>query len=290
MKSISLNQKTGELLLASVITARAASFLFSKILLRSMEPMTLMAVRFLTAFAFLILLFRQKLRHLSVRTLLHGMLLGGTFFSVMSAELSSLRTTPSSSVSFLENTAIVFVPVLECILHRRFPRIPAVLSLAITMAGIALLTTGRLSFSMQSGELLALLAALLYAIAIILTDRLSRQEDAFALGILQVGFMGIFALIAAFFLETPRLPSGSKEWGCILMLAFVCSGFGFTLQPVAQSHTTAERASMLCALSPAAAAVLGHIFLQESFGISGLVGIFFILSGILFSSAAKSNT
>lgn len=251
MKSISLNQKTGELLLAAVIVARATSFLFSKVLLQSMEPMTLMAVRFLTAFAFLFLLFHQKLRHLSVRTLLHGMLLGGTFFSVMSAELSSLRTTPSSAVSFLENTAIVFVPVLECILHKKFPRIPTVLSLTITMAGIALLTTGGLSFSMQSGELLALLAA--------------------------------------FLLETPRLPSDSMEWGCILMLAFVCSGFGFTLQPVAQSHTTAERASMLCALSPAAAAVLGHIFLKESFGIGGLVGILLILSGILFSSVAKSK-
>ncbi|MBR2383213.1 MAG: hypothetical protein IKA89_05645 [Anaerotignum sp.] len=52
---------------------------------------------------------------------------------------------------------------------------------------------------------------MLYAVAIILTDRLSRQDDSFLLGILQVGFMGIFALIAAFLLETPRLSVGTTE-------------------------------------------------------------------------------
>ena len=56
------------------------------------------------------------------------------------------------------------------------------------MVGIFLLTLGGngFSFSMTSGELLSLLAAMLYAIAIILTDRLSRKDDSLLLGILQV--------------------------------------------------------------------------------------------------------
>lgn len=291
MKAISLNQKTGELLLASVIVARATSFLFSKLLLQSMGTMNLMAVRFLIAFAFLALLFRKQLMQIKLHTLLRGMALGGAFFAVMAAELSSLQSTASSTVCFLENTAIVFVPIFEGVLHRRFPKIPTILSLAVTMVGVALLTLNgnRLSFSMQPGELLAMLAAMLYAVAIILTDRLSRQENALVLGILQVGFIGLFALIAACLLESPRLPANPTEWGLILALAFICSGFGFTLQPVAQSHTTAERASMFCALSPVAAAVLGWIFLKESFGIHGLIGILLILSGILVSTLAKQK-
>ncbi len=286
MKSVSLNRQTGELLLAAVIIARSTSFLFSKIILQSMEPMTLMAVRFLTAFLFLFVLFHKRIVRIKPSTLLRGMLLGSAFFAVMTAELFSLRTTASSTVSFLENTAIVFVPIFEGILHRRFPRIPLLVSLAVTMLGIFLLTLGGsgLQFSMQSGEGLALLAAMLYAAAIILTDRLSRKDDAFLLGILQVGFMGFFALIGAFLMETPRLPSGTTEWGLILALAIVCSGFGFTLQPVAQSCTTAERAGMLCALSPVASAILGWIFLQEALGKMGLLGAFLVMAGILFST------
>ncbi len=289
MKAIQLNQKTGELLLAAVIIARATSFLFSKLVLQTMQPMTLMAVRFLLAFVLLALLFHKQLRQIHPHTLLRGMALGGIFFLVLGAELSSLRTTPSSTVSFLENTAIVFVPIFESVLHRRLPRPRTFFSLLITLSGVALLTLGSSAFTIKGGELLALLAAVLYAVAIILTDRLSRQGDSFVLGILQVGFMGIFALIAAFLFETPRLPSGTAEWGMILMLAIVCSGFGFMLQPVAQSHTTAERAAMLCALNPAAAAVLGWIFLQESFGATGLIAVILILAGILIATSAKQK-
>ena len=101
--------------------------------------------------------------------------------------------------------------------------------------------------------------------------------------------MGIFALGTAFLIETPRLPSGTTEWGCILMLAFVCSGFGFTLQPVAQSHTTAKRAGMFCALSPVASAILGFLILKESFGIAGISGIILIMSGILISTKTKQT-
>lgn len=290
MKPIRLNQKTGELLLAAVIVARATSFLFSKIVLQTMSPMTLMAVRFLIAFGFLALLFHKKLRRISLHIFLKGMLLGFVFFSVLAAEFTALQSTPSSTVSFLENTAIVFVPIFEGILHRRFPRISTILSLVLAMLGIFLLTFGGgVSLSMQSGALFALLAALLYAVAIILTDRLSRQGDSLVLGILQVGFMGFFACIAAFLFETPRLPSGSTEWCLILALALVCSGFGFALQPVAQSYTTAERASMFCALSPVAAAILGWLVLKESFGIIGFVAIILIMAGILISTSAKQK-
>ena len=130
---------------------------------------------------------------------------------------------------------------------------------------------------------------MLYAVAIILTDRLSRQDDSFLLGILQVGFMGIFALIAAFLLETPRLSVGTTEWCCILMLAFVCSGFGFTLQPVAQSYTTAERAGLFCALSPVAAAILGWLILKETFGFTGVLGAVLVMGGILISTVVKQK-
>ena len=61
LKFPTLNRKTGECLLAAVVIARATSFLFSKLLLESMTPTNLLAVRFLIAFALLAILFRKKL-------------------------------------------------------------------------------------------------------------------------------------------------------------------------------------------------------------------------------------
>ena len=70
------------------------------------------------------------------------------------------------------------------------------------------------------------------------------------------------------------------EWGCILGLAVICSAFGLTLQPVAQSHTTPERAGLLCAVSPVSASLMSMIFMGERLGVSGLIGAALIMSSI----------
>ena len=67
------------------------------------------------------------------------------------------------------------------------------------------------------------------------------------------------------------------------LLALVCSGFGFTLQPVAQSGTTADHAALFCALNPFVAATLGAVCFHEHFGLAGLLGGALILAGILVS-------
>lgn len=282
--ALKMTRRKAEFLLAAVILARSTSYLLSKLTMQTMEPFTMLSARFITAFLLLILLFGKKLTNLAPATLLRGMMLGGAFFSVMAAELFGLRTTDSSTTSFLENTAIVFVPLLEALLHRKLPRLPALLSAAVTMFGIGLLTLRGGAFSLKSGELLCLLAAVLYASSIILTDRLSRRDDPLTLGILQVGFIGLFALTASFLFETPRLPATGLEWGAILALALVCSGFGFTLQPVAQRYTTSERAGMFCALNPVSAAILGTVFLGEKLGLQSILGAGFVLAGILLST------
>ena len=79
------------------------------------------------------------------------------------------------------------------------------------------------------------------------------------------------------------LPGSGTEWLVVLALALVCSGFGFTLQPVAQSGTTADHAALFCALNPFVAAALGAVCFHEHFGIAGLLGGALILAGIVVS-------
>ncbi len=283
-----MTERNAEALLASVILARSASFLFTKIGIASMGIFNLLGVRFTLAFILLVSLFWRRLIRCRGKTVLRGMLLGGAFFSVMTAELMGLRTTSTSTTAFLENTAVVFVPLFEAVLHRRFPDQKILINTGVASVGIALLTL-QSSLSLSPGEAFCILAAVLYAIGIILIDRLSKRDDPLTLGILQVGFMGFFAMLAAFIFETPRLPSGGTEWGLILVLAVVCTGFGFTLQPVAQNGTTSERAGLFCALNPVFAALLGAIFLHEQLGFRGIVGAVLVLSAVAFSTVSRAD-
>lgn len=288
MKSGTLTRRNAEILLAAVIIARSTSFVLTKLALQDMGKFTLLGLRFLFAFVFLALMFPRRLLHMSRRTFFGGLALGAAFFLVMTAELSGLKTTASSTVSFLESTAVVLVPLLDAALRRRMPEKKALLSAVVSLAGVGLLTLHS-GFAVAAGELYCIAAGVLYAAAILLTDRLTHGgADPLAAGILQVGFIGLFSLAASFLFETPRLPESGMEWIVVLMLAIVCSGFGFTLQPVAQSGTTAERAGMFCALSPLSAAVLGAAVLGEKFGLQSLFGAALIVGGIVISHLQKS--
>ncbi|WP_068962502.1 DMT family transporter [Desulfosporosinus sp. BG] len=295
IKNRAFSQKQAEILLVLVILARSTSFVMTKIGIRDMGTFSLLSLRFLIAFLFLLPFGWKRLRCASGRTLFRGMLLGAAFFTVMAAEVSGLKTTDASTVAFLENTAIVFVPLFEAVLRRKPPKVPVIVSSVISLLGVALLTLKSGSFSLSAGEFLCLMAAIFYACSIILTDRISRKDDPLTLGILQVGFIGLYSIIAAFLFETPDIPATFSEWGIIFILAIVCSGFGFTLQPLAQSRTTSERAGLFCAISPASATVLGRIFLNESLGLMGILGTLLILLGMVsvnimnFIKKEKSN-
>lgn len=275
-----MSRKQAELLLAAVILTRSSAYLFSKTGLETLGTFNLLAARFLLGFVVLGIIFFRRLKYASRRDIIGGAIIGAVLTAVMTFELTALKTTDTSTVSFLENTAIVFVPLIEAAIIRRLPKTASIISAAVALCGVGLLTLRGGSFGFTPGELFCLCAAVLYAVGIIVTDRYSHKCDALIVGIVEVGCIGLFSLILSFIFEQPRIPSGGMEWGCVLVLALVCTGFGFTLQPVAQSHTTSQRAGLMCALNPAFASVLGVVFLSEPVTVHGVCGALLILASL----------
>lgn len=272
-----MNRKQAELLLAAVILTRSSAYLFSKTGLETLGTFNLLAARFLLGFAVLAIIFFKRMRRINRHDLIGGAVIGAVFTAVMTLELTALKTTDTSTVSFLENTAIVFVPLIEALLIRKLPKPASIASALLALCGVGLLTLRGGAFGFTPGEVCCLCAAVLYAAGIITTDRFSHKCDALLVGIVEVGCIGLFSLVLSFIFEQPRIPSGGTEWGCVLVLALLCTGFGFTLQPVAQSHTTSQRAGLMCALNPSFASILGVVFLSEPVTVQGVCGAALIL-------------
>ena len=139
MESISARARIGcrvnpaEFLLAGVIVARSTSLLLSKALLTTMSPLNILSVRFCLAFVILCAIFFNRMKRMNLRTLLMGMAIGGAFSAMMAAELFALKHTLASTTSFLENTAIVIVPLMEALLHRKLPCKRALLCAGLTL-------------------------------------------------------------------------------------------------------------------------------------------------------------
>ena len=282
-----MNEQQAEKLLAVLVLARSSSYLMSKFVLGELDTFNLLALRFLIAFAVLLVVLRKHCRQVSRKVLFHGAVIGTTFFLTLAAELTALHSAPSTTVSFLENCSIVLVPLMAAVLRRRLPGKSTVGSALLAVLGVALLTLGRSGgLTLSTGEATALMAAVFYAATILLTSRFARDDDPLALGLVQVGTVGVLALTMSLLTETPRLPTTMVGWGGILLLALVCTGFGLTLQPMAQSRISAEKAGLFCALSPVSAAVLGWVFLREDLGPVGLAGAALVLCSILLPRLA----
>lgn len=110
------------------------------------------------------------------------------------------------------------------------------------------------------------------------------------LALKQAGVMGALSLLFTCLLERPQLPQTGEHWLILAILTIVCTGFGFTLQPVAQSRVTAQRAGVFCAISPAIAVLLGVAALHERLGLLGWLGLLLILASLLLPYLFRSTS
>lgn len=276
-----MSEKSAKILLASVILARSSSYVLQKIGLTDIDVFNLMGIRFLMAFVIMLIIFNKKLLHADKASVLAGVIVGAAYFIVMSFEVFSLKTCESSTTAFLENTAIVMVPLFEAFLLRKMPLPKTILGFIMAMTGVSLMTLQNADFHLTTGHALAIGAAITYAAAIIITDRVSKKADALVIGVVQLGTMGGLSAVSSFIFETPHFPSEPVAWLAIILLALVCSCFGFTLQPVAQKHTSAETAGLYCAFGPLGAGILGWICLGEALSLFAFAGAILILLSIL---------
>lgn len=276
--------------MAAVSVARGSSFMFSKQLLDTMEPLNLLGVRSLLAFAVLMAFFgRRVVRTVSDEpgNLKSGTLIGFSYFIVMVLELNGLKYTTTATASFIENSAVVLVPIAEAFLLRRVPSGRTMICCILGMAGIGFIAARGFSNGVGIGELLCIAVAFVYTAAIIQTDREAKKYDPFVIGIIYVGAMGIFAIAGSFIAETPHLPQTMSQWGMMLMLAVVCSSFGFAMQPVAQKVISSETTGLMTALNPLTTAVLGAFILHEPFGVGSIIGAALILIAIILHNMHK---
>ena len=281
MKS-KLTERSAKLLLIFVIAARGTSFCFSKLCLQTLSPFMLLGIRFTLAFLLLCWIFHKSLTEtLCMSDIKKGTLFGSIYFLVMVCEYTGLRTTNSSTASFIENMAIVIVPLLNIPITHRLPTLKDMMRATLACIGVGLLTLTKNGFSISAGELILICAAFFYAAAILVTNKLSKTGNPLNMGIFQVGTIGVLGFLTSIVGGTIVLPNTLEIYAYIVILAVVCTVFGYTLQPVAQSKLSAETTSICCAINPLIASLIGMFFLHEIPSFVNIIGEILIIFVLL---------
>jgi drug/metabolite transporter (DMT)-like permease len=207
-------------------------------------------------------------------------LLGGASLGVIAAfayltQNVGLEHTSTSNSAFITGLFAVFTPIVEAIVYRRVPRRGIVVAVAISIAGLFLLTGAELSLSY--GDAVTLLTAVLFGCWYVRTGMLVNRFDIFGLTTVQ---LAVVAVVSVPFVVVDGF--GTVDAGVVLTVLFTgigCSAIAFSLSAWAQRTIDASRASILNLLEPVVAGVVGYA-VGERLGLVGYVGAALILAGI----------
>lgn len=266
-------------LLITIAIAWGSSYIFMKLGLASMNSSSIIAFRFSIAFAVMFALFFKKMMQTSKETLYASAILALPMYGVFIFLLNGMQTTSVSAASFLTSTTVIFVPLIQAMITKKLPSRKTMLSLAIVVAGLALLTIGD-DFGLSTGAILCVLCAICNGVYLVWTNHFAKKVQPLQLGIYQLGFAACYACVG-FFFEAPTIPATFNEWTAILGMAILCSAYGYVLQPIAQKFTSAEEAGFIFSLEPVFAVIFAFIVFHEWMSSMALTGAILILTGVL---------
>ena len=234
------------------------------ICLRDMQPVTLNAFRFLSAFVVLGAVFHKRVLRASRETWRYSVLVGLSLVAIYLGATYGVLYTSVSNAGFIGAMTVLFTPFFEFVVYRKRPDRKLGFALAVCMAGMALLTT-------------------FYAVDLMVTEKaVAKPEvDPIALGVLQTAVAGVVMLGLSLLLETPSLPGSPKVWAAALFLGVLCSGICVVIQSGEQQFTTASHASLIFTLEPVFSAVFAYFLLSERLTVRGYFGAVLMLLSLL---------
>ncbi len=275
-----------ELLLFAVTFIWGSTFVATKFLLASVSPFLYSTIRFGLATVVLGVIFLSRLRQMSRRTLLHGLILGSLLFVGFSLQTIGLQFTSASKSAFFTGMLVVFTPLCQFAIERRAPKIGNVLGVVLVTVGLFLLTSPK-GAEFNLGDGLTLGCAFLFGLYIVYLDVFTKQSDSLQLTFIQFATSALFGGLVLVLLEQPvwnYAPSVLAVLGYMIVFATLIAMY---VQTRFQKDTTPTRSAIIFSSEPVIAAGFAYLVLEERLGLLGIGGALLILSGVLVSELSE---
>lgn len=272
-------QLKADLALAAAAMFWGASCLLTKFGLGEIKVFNLIALRFIIGFFASVVLFHKSMRGVEAKTVKYAAALSAILFCVLAFSTFGVKYTSASNAGFLTCLAGVFIPVIAYFFFRQALNGKILISILLAFTGMFLLTMNeQLRFNV--GDVLCALCSVAFAVYVILMEKFTKDVDSVSLGVLQLGFVGLYSLIFSFILEAPGLPATVTGWYTVLILSLLCTAFGFITQTVAQKYTSATHTGLIFSLEPVFAVAFAFVFAGEILPLSNYMGAAMLLVSI----------
>jgi len=258
-----------------------ATFFMVKGALADIDPIVLVAYRFLLAGAALlayILLSGRKL----FAGFGKGLFLAVVLWFLYVPQTVGLGITTASNSGFITGLFVLFVPVFLRLLFRRTPTLMEWLASGVALVGLWVLTGGLKM--LNAGDALTLSAAMTYALHLLYSDKYMKAGvDPYVISCQQFLLVGVFSLVVALVFRLPLEVRSSSALGTVFFLALFPTLSAFIIQMLAQKITSPLKVSLIFALEPAFAALFAWTLGGEKFVLRGALGGSLILAALVIS-------
>ena len=255
----------GQALLLAATLVWGTSFVILKDTISEVPPMFVIAIRFLVAGIVLALFFIKKLKSVSKRSLLRGVIVGVFLAAAYVTQTYGLMNTTPGKNAFLTSSYVVMCPFMLWILFKKKPTVKNIVSAVICIVGIGLIA---LSGEQQSGtssllgDGLTLVSAVFFGLQIVFIAHFqSKGEDSVVMLVFEFLTAGlIFALISLFAeLNTYGIGAYALQGNNlfnVIYLTLACTLFAQSAQMIGQKYTATNQSALILSLE----SVFGMLF------------------------------
>lgn len=280
-------------MLLGVAAVWGTSYGFAKEAVSYYPVLGFLAVRFALTGCVLLWPVLRELRRSAWPLLRTGVPLGGVLLVIFLCETFGVVYTSAANAAVLISLCVVITPFVEWGVFGERPGAVTVAMVGLSAFGVWLLTDG-VAIQFNSGDGLILAAALMRAVMVASTRKLTRRYDGSTLAL--TGVQAIVVALGCAGLAVVVLPAESlapslspRFWLITVYLVLFCTVFAFFAQNFAVRRTTATRVSVLMGSEPVFGALFAVLWFGESVSQRGWIGVCLIVLATL-CVALRGNT
>ena len=282
----------------AMILVWGISFLNTRVLLDAgLTPTEIFVARFTIAYLSLLVISGFKVRYTGWRDELLFVvcgIAGGSAYFI--AENTALELTLISDVAVLVSIAPLTTALMGAIFYRD-ERITLLTCVGMVIAFIGsvmlALKDGLVWGDSVAGDLLAMLAALVWAFYSMALKRLNRTYTTLFIT-RKLFFYGILSALPFLALQDAPIDwqaiKRPEVWGNLLYLGLVCSMAAYFIWGITVKRIGAVRASNYFYLSPIISMIAAAIWFGERTTVLAYIGCVLILAGVIIAEKFKRNT
>jgi len=275
----------------------SSSFMWIKIAVQEVGPITLVAFRVLFGLLFgIVVIFIQRVQLArSFKEWSPLLLLGITnvaipFFLISWGE----QSIDSAVAAILDATVPLFtILIAHYLLHDDKMTWPKVLGLLVGFAGVIVLMSKDVGASFGSilGQLAVVLACAFYAGSAVFARKTTEDTPGILRSAGPLVSATVVMWLATFFVESPvEIPQLGITWFALLFLGVLGSGLAFVLSYYLIHEIGPTRTSMVTYLFPLGGVILGVAFLNEELSWQLLVGAVLIILSLVVANWQPHNS